>query len=336
MKKGQQGFTLIEIILSLFVGLVLFAGIMSVFVGMRTTTQETNSLGVLQENGRFALSVLSEDLMRQSFWGDLAVKPDSIKTPGLGLPAFPIAGDCIGGGFNNASFPQNGIGDFKTLWGVTVLAANPNPVNCINNARPASDIIQLKRVLSRPLPPQADGTPSNPADNRYWLNASMNNGIIFPGTLVVPTINSSRLWEYQHHVYYVTDELQGNGTVPVLMQGTLINGGVNLINFQPLIEGIEVIHFMYGVDTTNDGNVNAYVSAGVMSNNNYWNTSNVTVKAVKVYVLARDILPDNDFTNNRTYLLGDLVVVANDNFRRLLLASTVTLHNSGVKSWIIP
>ena len=72
MKKNQKGFSLLEIILSLSVGLVLFAGIMSVLIGMRTTTQVTNSLGELQENGRFALSVITEDLMRQNFWGDLA------------------------------------------------------------------------------------------------------------------------------------------------------------------------------------------------------------------------------------------------------------------------
>ena len=334
MKNRQQGFTLIEIILSLSVGLVLFAGIMSVFVGMRTTTQETNSLGTLQENGRFALSVLTEDLMRQNFRGDLFGQLDSSTTTGVGLPAFPIAGDCIGEGLNNATFPQNVNASFKTLWGITVSAGNPNPVNCINDARVNSDIILLKRVFTDPLPPQADGTPSNPADDRYWLNASSERGVFFPGTLAVPDINMSRLWEYQHHVYYVRDEAQGADTVPVLMQGTLSNGGASLITFQPLIEGIEVIHFMYGVDSDDDGVVNAYISAREMSDNNYWNTSEVTVKAVKVYVLARDQLPDNDYDNTNTYLLGDLEVVPDDNYRRLLLVSTVTLHNSGFEAWL--
>ena len=62
--------TLIEIFISLAIGLALFAGILSVFVGMKTTTQETATYGELQENGRFALSVLSDDLLRQNFWGD--------------------------------------------------------------------------------------------------------------------------------------------------------------------------------------------------------------------------------------------------------------------------
>ena len=67
MKKNNQGFSLLEIFISLSVGLVLFAGVMSVFVGMRTTTAETSSLGTLQENGRFALNVITEDFNVKTF-----------------------------------------------------------------------------------------------------------------------------------------------------------------------------------------------------------------------------------------------------------------------------
>ncbi|MCJ8320653.1 MAG: PilW family protein [Colwellia sp.] len=335
MKNRQQGFTLIEIIISLSIGLVLFGGIMSVFVGMRTTTQETNSLGAMQENGRFALNIISDDLMRLNFWGDFPITPTFSDTVGIGLPVMPIAGDCTGEGLNNSSFPQNVNSAFKVVWGVTTSVANPNPMNCIDDARANSDILQLKRVQASPLPPQAGGAPSNPPDDRYWLNTNTGGGFIFPGTVAVPFVGNSRLWEYQHHVYYVRDENQGDFTVPVLMQGTLSNGGANLMDFQPLIEGIEAIHFMYGVDTDDTDGVlaiDAYLSAAQMSISNYWNAG-AEVLAVKVYILARDILPDNDFTNTNTYRLGNLVLVPNDNFRRLLLVSTVALHNVGIEEW---
>lgn len=331
MKKKQQGFTLIEIILSLSIGLVLFGGIMSVFVGMRTTTQETNSLGTLQENGRFALSIINEDLMRLNLWGDLATDLSGSNAPNIGFPALPVGGDCIGQGANNASFPVADTGHFRTVWGFTVTASTSNPLICITNARLNSDILQLKRVIADPLLPLADGTADNLSNDRYWFNTNNNGGFIFPGTIaVVPVVNNSRIWEYQHHVYYVRDEDQGDFDVPVLMQGTLSNGGTNLMGFQPLIEGIESIHFMYGVDTDDDRVVNAYVSATDMTAP-FWDDFNIL--AVKVYVLARDILPDDDYSNTNTYILGDLEIVAADNFRRLLLVSTVTLHNDGIESW---
>lgn len=329
MKKNQKGFSLLEIILSLSVGLLLFAGIMSVLIGMRTTTQVTNSLGELQENGRFALSVITEDLMRQNFWGDLASPLNLSNSIANGLPSMPAATDCKGGGLNNSSFPQ-ALGHFRTLWGMTALSNNP--INCIDDARVGSDILQIKRVLANPLPPLADGSPGNPANNSYWLSSNITNGIIFPGTMVAPFVNNSQLWPYQHHVYYVRDETQGDLNVPVLMKATLKNGGASLMNFQPLIEGIEVIRFMYGVDTDSDRVVNAYISAPRMTED-YWNNTNAKILAVKIYILARNILPDKNYQNTKSYLVGDMQVISNDNYRRLLLMSTVTLHNSGVETW---
>ena len=109
----QRGYTLIEIFISLAIGLALFAGILSVFVGMKTTTQETATYGELQENGRFALSVLSEDLLRQNFWGDYTGTLDFSMLNSV--PAAP-GNECVGEGLNNGTFP-NAIGHFRTLWG---------------------------------------------------------------------------------------------------------------------------------------------------------------------------------------------------------------------------
>lgn len=65
----QNGFTIVEILISLTIGLFLFSGISLVFVGMRSTSAETSSYGEMQETGRIAISILSDDLMRQGFWG---------------------------------------------------------------------------------------------------------------------------------------------------------------------------------------------------------------------------------------------------------------------------
>ena len=114
--NNQRGFTLVEIFISLAVGLALFAGILSVFVGIKTTTQETATYGELQENGRFALSVLSDDLSKQNFWGDFTGTLDrSMLNAVPGAPAI----ECVGDGLNNGTFPA-AIGHFRTLWGQTV------------------------------------------------------------------------------------------------------------------------------------------------------------------------------------------------------------------------
>ena len=324
--KHQSGFSLLEVFVALAIGLVIFAGVLSVFVGMKTTTIETSGYGELQENGRFAISLLSDDLLRQDFWGDYTGTIDlaSINP----VPVAPV-GECIGGGINNGTFPV-AAGKFRTLWGVTVTNANPNPMGCFGDAKSGSDVLQLKRVVSTPLV-QTGGAIN--ATN-YYLITNMNNGTIFDGADALPTIPNSEIWQYQHHIYYVREEVQGNNTVPVLMQGRL----ANTLSFSPIIDGIEMIRFMYGIDTDINptapgyGIVNAYVSAGNMTAA-LWNNATSRILSVKIYVLARNVLPDNNYTNTNTYRLGEQNYIFNDNYRRLLFSSTVTLYNAGVDTW---
>ncbi len=91
---------------------------------------------------------------------------------------------------------------------------------------------------------------------------------------------------------------------------------------------------MYGVDTTDDGAVNAYISASNMQQDYWDNANNIRIVAVKIYILVRDILPDNKYTNNNIYQLGDAEFDADgDNYRRLLFSSTVALKNARINSW---
>jgi type IV pilus assembly protein PilW len=106
-----------------------------------------------------------------------------------------------------------------------------------------------------------------------------------------------------------------------------------------VVEGIEYIRFMYGVDTTNNGVVNAFISADNMANSYWDNESDVRILAVKIFVLARNILPDRNYENLNSYQLGDLNIDfidgdgEGDNYRRLLFSSTITLYNARVDSW---
>lgn len=326
--KNQLGFSLLEVFIALAIGLVIFAGVLSIFVGMRTTTSETSSYGELQENGRFAISVLSDDLLRQDFWGDYTGTVDLASiSPVPGAPT----GECIGGGINNGTFPLS-AGKFRTLWGETVTSATIMS-GCRDDAKVGSDILQLKRVVASPLVDGAgDPITAAPAGN-YYLVSNINNGTIFEAG-AVPAVENSQVWEYQHHIYYVREEAQGNNVVPVLMQGQL----TDQITFSPIIDGIELIRFEYGIDAQADptadgyGIIDAYVSANNMTEA-LWNNATSRILAVKIYVLVRGIQPDNKYDNDNTYLLGDLEFTPDDNYRRLLFSSTITLYNAGIDTW---
>ena len=55
MNTKNQGFTLVEYMVGITVGLILLAGISSFFIGMKQSTVAQNGISEIQENGRFAL-----------------------------------------------------------------------------------------------------------------------------------------------------------------------------------------------------------------------------------------------------------------------------------------
>jgi type IV pilus assembly protein PilW len=316
----EAGFTILELMMSLAVGTVIFAGVLSVFVGIKGTAKETSAYGELQENARFAMSVLTEDLLRYNYWGDYS---GSLNFSSLDSVPVPAGVECTGLGANNGTYPT-AVGHFRTLWGETSSALGVTDMSCIDDAAPSSDVIQLKRVISNPIA----GTP---ADNFSYFVGNMDNGAVYKRPLVgaAPVIKNSRTWQYQHHIYYV------RAGTPVLMKWRLTSQMIN----EPMVDGIERIYFMYGISTVTNpelpgfGVINAYVSADNMTQA-LWDNTNSRILAIKVYVLARSILPDNNYENENTYTLGDQApYTPEDNFRRLLLSSTVTLYNSEIDTW---
>ncbi|REL34766.1 PilW family protein [Thalassotalea euphylliae] len=317
--KYQRGFTILEIFISLALGLVLFSGVMSIFVGMYSTSDTTTRYGSMQETGRITISLLTDDLMRQGFWGELAMPLSNSNL--LAVPAAPSS-ECRGGGINNGTFPGN-IGTFRAIWGATPL--NSAMMGCINDAKQGSDILQLKRAVALPTVGALD-------DDRYYLTTNMNAGQIFDGENTPPVINNSQTWEYQHHIYYVSDDtLAGSSNVvPTLNLISLANSMWN----QPLIDGVEMIRFLYGIDSDGNGNVDSFVSANNVTDAIWDGASSAKIRAVKVYVLVRDIELDPTYTNDTVYRLGDVNFnAAGDNYRRMLFSSTITLHNGDVRVW---
>lgn len=318
----QKGFGILEVFISLVVGLFLLVGVLATFSSMHSTAKQTSTYGQLQENGRLVISLLTDDLIRQGFWGGLS---GNLSFSALDSVPNPIAADCRGEGVNNNSFPTN-IGHFRQIWGD--LVQDNDVLDCINNAKIGSDILQIKRVLSSPV------ANASLDSERYYLRTNMNSGTIFKPLDGIPVIDYANNWEYQHHIFYIREDNINGTQVPILVKGRLMNRAGDPIEFEMIVDGIEHIHFHYGVDTDNDGVVNAFIPSEDMLDSYWDNEGDTTILAVTMYVLVRDVYPDFDYENNNIYTLGSLVVNGGgDNYHRLLLSSTVTLYNARIDSW---
>ncbi|KJZ00873.1 PilW family protein [Pseudoalteromonas ruthenica] len=326
-RTKQLGLTLVEMMVSLLVGAVILAGVMFTYVGMKATTNDTMSIGELQETGRLALEIISSDIQQAGFWGTFYEKgltPSNTQT----LP--PPAAECASGP-NNGSFPDGSNVPFLFVFALTSTGADH--FGCLTSPNDNSDIIQVKRLEGN------NTLPGGMQGNRYYFVAAHNEAQFTTSALGALPKPNATIWPYTHNVYYVDEQtfvVNGeNLTIPVLMRRRLTTAGMRA---ETVMEGVENIYLNFGLDTNGDNRVDSYRSANQMQLAD-WAQQGVQVLTIQLNVLVRALQPDPSANIvNQTYQLGGVngrTLNFNDNFRRAVFTSTIQLRNVGANLWSI-
>jgi type IV pilus assembly protein PilW len=323
-RRSQSGMSLVELMVAMVISLFLSAGIFTMFSMSSTNVTTTSQYNQLQENGRIALAIMERDISQLGFFGDMTGSEFILGINTTLNNTIPIADDCIGAGLNNASLPSNQPAHFRRLWGYENGLSGTTPFACLSAATvaPNTDVIQIKRFIG-PSIGFGDGSDSPVGDiTRFSVSTTSTQAIFFNGLDPATNLVNSRVWEYQHHVYFIDIE---NG-VPILSRKTLTNTGMK--NDEQLVEGIENIRFLYGFDNNGDNTPDTYVPAADVTTPVWDNETLQRLVAVKIYILVRSAQADNSYDNQTTYQLGDKQINPfNDNFRRKVLSTTVVLEN---------
>jgi len=319
----QAGMTLLEAMLSLAIGVFLLGGVLATYVAMKSTTQDTTTMGELQEAGRLALNILAKDIAQAGFSGKFS--PSSLAQATVDGSITLPAADCVLANTNNGSFPSAALSgqSFFYLWATELTSTSA--LGCISGAKKGTDLIQIKRVIADPVTEPV--TLAALADNQFYLASNSTAAVFVAGsTGVLPTLNNQEVWPYVHRIYYI-GSFDG---VPGIRRRELVgNSGVASMGINSyVVPGIEMMHFMFGVDTDLDGAVNTYIPASSMTSIHWENVAN-KVLTVRIYVLARSIDQDADYTNNNTYTLGNRVMSGGgDHYRRMVFSTTVKVQNA--------
>jgi type IV pilus assembly protein PilW len=315
MNKGPQsssGFSLVELMVSMVIGLFLTLGLFTMFSMSSTNVTTTSQFSQLQENGRIALTLIERDLSQLGFMGDIT--GSGLTIGNTVVSATPVANDCVGAGANNASFPNNAQPVFfRVLWGYEQ-GMGGDAIACLS-PQASTDVIQIKRLIG---PPAVVLNSS-----RYYAAVTSDQLEFFDGNAALPAIVNSRVWEYQHRIYFIRKD----GDIPVLRRRNLSRGnGMN--NEEQLVEGIENMRILYGFDNDGDDTADSYMPAQNVTNLMWDNQLFQRLVSVKVFLLVRSTQEDNSYTNQVTYKLGDKTLKDfNDHYRRKVVSSTIILEN---------
>ncbi|MCO7186976.1 MULTISPECIES: PilW family protein [unclassified Pseudoalteromonas] len=324
---GRSGFTLVELLISMFIGALLLGGVVTAYVSMKVTTRDTMAIGELQEVGRLTLTLLRRDLEQVGFWGTFYDK--GLTTVNSNSPANPT-NDCFGG-LNNGSFPNAVQTNFRSIYAEQTSGA---ALACISGARNNTEVLQLKFLEGRQITNINDVE-----DNRYYFIAQQEQGTFVAGDSFagMPT-NNSTLWPYSHHVYYIAEQqIQINSktiTTPILMRRRLtVSGGMTT---EAVIEGVEDIRYLFGLDTNGDSRVDTYRSTQDMTAGDWERSGGILT--VQIIALVRVLEADVGLElKNQTYTLGNdpdrRTLTFNDSYRRTVFSTTIQLYNMGISTW---
>jgi len=310
--NNSKAFSLVELIIVIGISSILLASLVSVFVSQSKTYSKFSDIGEVQQAGKAVLDYMAREIRMA---GAGMIDKDYKFKNGNTVAVFPHISSI------NSSTSSDAIrirGNFQGVFGIissTVGGSDPGDEaikikyreranfsvgNYITiNDRSISEIRKVDKVSSDKLTVSfADGD---------GLLAAHKNGVIFNGI--------------QELRYYV------DGT------GTLRRNNFESNGNQPILENVESLQFQYGVDIDNDGIVDGwanYIGESITVNGVSYVTDISMVKQVKIWLLVRGTVPDENINDTQTYVMGDRSYQPPSNvrkYRRILFNTSVTLRN---------
>ena len=338
--RYSSGFTLVELMLAMLIGVIIMGGVMQLFISTRDTQRNSEDQLKMLSSARFAIETISYDLRHAGVWGrhnnsqNIACHSDATTSLACPVSALALAtSDCRPSEYINFNQPLVGIDNNNVFTHPTDTTLDVDYSACANDSYLANtDVLSMRyadtnRIDSASL---LSGVP--------YVRSNLRDGMVFIG----PAVPASSFFKWNdpdatsNHLlisrtYYVsdyTDEI-GDG-IPSLRRVDL-EAGPKLVG-EVILPGVEDFQLEYGVDigtngvvgTAKDGLVDSYVGADNVTD---WGGE---VVSVKIWVLMRSEREDRDDiggTQQFTIAGVKTATAFGDGYRRYLVSSIVKLRN---------
>lgn len=347
------GFSLIELMLAMLVGLIIIGGVMSLYISTRNTQRVSEDQLQLLSDARFVINTIGYDIRQAGFWGTASVTSSIVCRKG--------SPKCTGSDVLDLA-----TGDCEPSWYIDLdnpVTATDNLSNFISTCTTESyknntDVLGVHYADSTPILTQ----PTNLlATDVTYIRSNYKAGGLFKGDTIPTTGPYAGLPKWKDasenkditqnrklvsNLYYVSDNTVQSPAdgVPSLHRVELYPGPI--MKDKMLISGVVDLQLQYGVDTDRRGepgygSVNTYVNAGTAAGGPSGDlkgmledpTTHVTdwsrLHSVKIWVLMRSARKDLDNpAGAQTFTLGNHgPVTYNDGHRYYMASSVVNLRN---------
>ena len=324
-------------------GLMILAGLTTLFVNNVRTQNEIEAANRKIENGRYAMQLMSEDLRHAGFYGEfnplVLASPASLPDPCLTT-----------------------VTDLKNALRLHVQGYDNESVipalSCLTDVRAGTDILVVRHTStcaadSANCEATAAGIPyfqaslcNDPTqlgspDTRDFYALDSDGTKLNRTRRDCSTPAAKR--RYRTHIYFIANNNVGTDGIPTLKRAELgSNGASTVFTIVPLVDGIENMQVEYGIyDTALDApkdytsDVSRYaVDVKTCATPECVVQTWENVVSVKLHLLARNLAPTPGHSDDKSYQLGaNYNGTANaldepaDAYKRQVFQSTIVLTN---------
>jgi len=290
--KKQSGFTLIELMISLALGIAISWVVLDVSLNAMRNSRDIIATGDVIEKGVYLGDLLKREIKHAGFYGritstNVVLSPDSPQTDWCTVTPTKT----------HLTTPVFGLNNETSLCGNSDLLAD-------------SDILMIRRASTT--------VASSLVAAQHYIQSNFDDVILKTGAAANFTltemdgITSAPIHEFYQDVYYVDSD--NNFKRRRLVNGAIVD--------EPLIEGVDDFQLQYGIDTDADNIADTFTTTP--ANTNYSDWQNVKTVTVSLLISGETVSqPDA-----KKYQYADkLNVTFNDKKKRRLFSFVVAVGN---------
>ena len=327
----QRGFTLIEIMVAMTIGLVISALVVTIFSASSRTYKAADTVGALQETGRVAMETIDRDVQMAGFRG---CNSNNVESSGPLVNVITLPNAYVNDlGTPIQGYEYTGPGWTPALPGV-IAGAAPAPAA-------GSDVLVVRVPVGTPATlsgamvsatsdvPLFSAAGFNAGDNVFIANCDQTAAFRVTGIagtslrhIVGPNSNASLgkvfdvdalVMRFETHAYYVAPSSRNPATETSLWM--MINAGAPV----EVVEDVQGLQIQYGEDTDADYVANVFRKA-----NNVVDFTQVV--ALQVNLLLRGTR-SNEAQQITNYVFNGQTVAPADGYTRRVYTATIQLRN---------
>lgn len=362
----QRGLSMIELMVAITLSLIMLGGVLTLFISSKRGYAIQDASGRLQENARFASSVLGESIRMADYWGGSG-NSRNVTLSNKVATTLQAASTCDALVADTSTTITSGIIGYS---GGTYSSLPTNIQNCIassNNYVPNTDLLLVRYADPEPNDYVCDTTGMANCSSSVTFNACSSSACsayslpyvrfqpgfaswVFlggqdfsnaPTNMVNGGADPIYNAPYVVQLYYVRPcAVQANGSTcqktddggqpkPTLVEVQFVNGHMTP---QAIIDGVEMMKFLYGIDAGGTKKASQFQTASSVGN---WEQ----VVSVAYSLIVRADAGNNAAPDTSTYTLVDgstytpsgvtlaLDTVPDKNYTRRLYNATVQVRN---------